>query len=63
MVTICQRQVRTAPAGGILGLDLGAAIQIGIGLGYDAAALAELLPAAEAGMMAAFDEARDGNRE
>ncbi len=62
MITLCQRQLRPAPAGGILGLDLAVALQIGAALGYGQAALAALLPAAEAGMMAAFEEAADGSR-
>jgi hypothetical protein len=46
-------QLRLAPNGtGVLGLDLGALLALGIALGYEPAALAELLPAAEAGAVA-----------
>ena len=42
--------------GGVSGLDFTAAFACGQALGYDLAALAELLPAAEAGMVAALNE-------
>ena len=51
----CSGQVRAAP-GAALDLDFGAAFAIGQALGYDLVALAELLPAAEAGMIAAINE-------
>lgn len=55
MVLRCAGQLRLVP-GAAIGLDLGACLAIGAALGYDAAALAELLPAAEAGMIAALNE-------
>ena len=51
----CAGQIRAIP-GAVLGLDFGAAMTIGAALGYDAVALAELLPSGEAGMIAAINE-------
>jgi hypothetical protein len=51
----CAGQLRTSPFG-VVGLDMGAAIKIGEALGYDAPALAELLPSCEAGIVAAMNE-------
>jgi hypothetical protein len=51
----CSGQIRAVP-GAALGLDFGAAFAIGQALSYDLVALAELLPAAEAGMIAAINE-------
>jgi hypothetical protein len=42
--------------GGVSGLDFAAAFACGRALGYDLAALAELLPTAEAGMVAAIND-------
>lgn len=53
MLQRCSGQLRAIP-GAVVGLDFGAALAIGVALGYDATALAELLPAAEAGMVAAL---------
>ncbi|MDD3183407.1 MAG: hypothetical protein PHD48_11485 [Alphaproteobacteria bacterium] len=39
----------------VLGLDIGAAIKMGEALGYDATALAELLPFCESGMVSAIN--------
>ncbi|MBF0563192.1 MAG: hypothetical protein HQL37_14540 [Alphaproteobacteria bacterium] len=43
----------------MLGFDLGACLAWGTAAGYDAMALALLLPAIEAGMMAAIFEQRE----
>ena len=51
----CSGQIRVIP-GAAVGLDFTAALAVAAALGYDAAALAELLPAAEAGMIAAINE-------
>jgi hypothetical protein len=51
----CSGQIRVIP-GAAVGLDFAAALAVGAALGYDAAALAELLPAGEAGMIAAINE-------
>ena len=39
----------------MIGLDLAAVIYLAAALGYDARAVAELLPAAEAGLVAALN--------
>jgi hypothetical protein len=51
----CSGQIRAIP-GAAVGLDFAAALAVGVALGYDAAALAELLPAGESGMIAAINE-------
>ena len=51
----CAGQLRLAPMGGVSGLDFTAAFACAHALGYDLMALAELLPAAEAGMVAAIN--------
>jgi hypothetical protein len=43
-------------AGAVLGLDLAAALQLGEALGHDRPALAELLPSADAGLLAALNQ-------
>jgi hypothetical protein len=48
-------QLRIAP-GAVIGLDLAAALPIGEALGHDLQALAELLPAGEAGLVKALNE-------
>lgn len=59
-----QNQVRAAGMTGVVvGLDLGAALSLGAALGYDTAALAELLPAGEAGMIAALIERQDKDKD
>jgi hypothetical protein len=49
----CQGQLRLAPSGHIIGIDMDAALQIGAARGYDLAALTQLLPVAEAGLIEA----------
>ena len=57
MLTRCAGQLRLAPNGSVvLGLDLAAAIALAMALGYDIRAVAELLPAAEAGLIKALNE-------
>lgn len=52
MLLRVQNQVRTAGmAGVVVGLDLGVAMSMAAALGYDTRAVADLLPAAEAGMI------------
>lgn len=46
----CVGQLRVGPAGPV-GLDFSAAFALGAALGYERVGLAELLPAAEAGLM------------
>ncbi len=55
VTTRCAGQLRLAPHASIVGIDMAAAMTMGAALGHDAYALAELLPAAEAGMIAAFN--------
>jgi hypothetical protein len=46
----CQGQLRLAPSGHVIGIDMDAALKIGAARGSDLAVLSELLPAAEAGL-------------
>lgn len=56
MILRCSGQLRLAPqAGIIIGIDMSAALAIGAALGHDVHALAELLPAAEVGLVAAIN--------
>ena len=47
----CQGQLRLAPSGHIVGIDMHAALKIGAARAYNVAVLSELLPAAEAGLV------------
>ena len=55
----CQSQLRLAPSGHVIGIDMRTALRLGAPRGYDLAVLSELLPAAEAGLIEAFC-AREG---
>jgi protein-L-isoaspartate O-methyltransferase len=57
----CQGQLRLAPSGHVVGIDVNAALKIGTARGYNLAVLSELLPAAEAGLVEALsiDRIRD----
>jgi hypothetical protein len=50
----CQGQLRLAPSGHVLGIDIDAALRLGAARGYDLEALSELFPAAEAGLVEAL---------
>jgi hypothetical protein len=50
----CQGQLRLAPRGHVIGIDMDAAVTLAAARGYDLAVLSELLPAAEAGMVEAL---------
>ena len=50
----CQGQLRLAPSGHVIGIDMDAALKIGAARGCDLAVLSELLPAAEAGVLEAL---------
>ena len=50
----CQGQLRLAPSGHVMGIDMEAAVTLAIARGYDLAVLSELLPAAEAGFVEAL---------
>jgi hypothetical protein len=43
----CQGQLRLAPSGHVIGIDMAAALQIAAARSHDRAVLSELLPAAE----------------
>ena len=61
MLLACQGQLRLAPSGHVVGIDLDAALRLGAARGCDLAVLSELLPAAEAGLVEALssDRVRD----
>ena len=59
MLLRCQGQVRSAGMGGATGLDMGVALRVAEIAGADPAVMIELLPAAEAGMVAGY--AKRGN--
>jgi len=50
----CQGQLRLAPSGHVIGIDIDAALTIANARGYDVGVLSELLPAAEAGSVEAL---------
>ena len=54
VLLVCQGQLRLAPSGHGIGIEMDAALRIGSARGYDLAALSELLPAAEAGLVEAL---------
>jgi hypothetical protein len=49
----CQGQLRLAPSGHVVGIDMNAALKIGGARGWNLEVLSELLPAAEAGLVEA----------
>jgi hypothetical protein len=57
----CQGQLRLAQSGHVIGINMQAALQFAAARGHDLAALSELLPAAEAGLVEALcsDRVRD----
>jgi hypothetical protein len=57
----CQGQLRLAPSGDVVGIDMDAALRVAAARGSDLAVLSELLPAAEAGLVEALrtDRVRD----
>ena len=50
----CQGQVRLAPGGNVIGIDMSSALKLGAARGSNLAVLSELLPAAEAGFVGAL---------
>ena len=50
----CQNQLRLAPSGHVVGIDLNATLRLAAARGCDLAVLSELLPAAEAGLIEAL---------
>ena len=59
----CQGQVRVAGFGQIVGLDYGAVLKMAEFLGLNMAAVAALLPFAEAGLIEGMRRLRDQNGE
>jgi hypothetical protein len=55
----CQGQLRLAPSGHVVGIDMHAALQLAAVRDCDLAVLSELLPAAEAGLVEALDAKTD----
>jgi len=54
-------QLRLAPAGGIIGWDMSAALALASSLGFEVAPVAELLPLIEAVMVKKLNEQMDQN--
>jgi hypothetical protein len=54
MLLACQGQLRLAPSGHIVGIDVNAALELAAARRYDLAVLSELLAAAEAGLVEAL---------
>jgi hypothetical protein len=54
----CQGQLRLAPGGHVIGIDMDSGLKIGAARGSDLAVLSELLPAAEAGLIEALCSGR-----
>jgi hypothetical protein len=50
----CQGQLRLAPSGHVVGIDMDTSLKIGAARGYDLEVLSELLPVAEAGLVEAL---------
>ena len=50
----CQGQLRLAPSGQMIGIDMHAALRLAAARGYDLVVLSELLPAGEAGLVEAL---------
>jgi hypothetical protein len=50
----CQGQLRLAPSGHVIGIDMDAALKLGAARGRNLEVLSELLPAAEAGLVEAW---------
>ena len=57
----CQGQLRFAPSGHLIGIDMDAGLRMGAARGHDHAALSELLPAAEVGLVEAIGSDRVRN--
>jgi hypothetical protein len=58
----CQGQLRLAPSGHVIGIDMHTALELGAARDCDLAVLSELLPAADAGLVEALrsDSVWDG---
>ena len=60
VVLACQGQLRLAPSGHVIGIQMSTALRLGAARGCDLIVLSELLPAAEAGLVEALSV--DGSR-
>jgi hypothetical protein len=58
----CQGQLRLAPTGHVVGIDMNTVLRLGAARGCDLAVLSELLPAVEAGLVDALSMDR-GRRD
>jgi hypothetical protein len=54
VLLVCQGQLRLAPSAHVIGIDMDVALSLAAARGCDLAVLAELLPAAEAGLVEAL---------
>ena len=59
MLLACQGQLRLAPTGHVIGIDMGTALQLAAARGCDMVVISELLPAAEAGLLEASSANND----
>jgi hypothetical protein len=50
----CQGQLRLAPSGHVIGIDMGVALGLATARGYDLEVLSKLLPDAETGLVEAL---------
>ena len=57
----CQGQLRLAPSGHVIGIDMDTALKIGAARGYNRAVLSELLPATGAGLVEALCAGRESD--
>jgi hypothetical protein len=63
VLVACQGQLRLAPSGHVIGIEMNAALGLAIARGCDIAVLSELLPAAEAGVVEALSTDRARGNE
>jgi len=56
VLVTCLGQLRLAPSGQVIGIDLGVAMKIAEARGCDPGVVSELLQAAEAGLVEAFND-------
>jgi hypothetical protein len=55
----CQGQLRLAPSGHVIGIDMSTALRVGAARNCNPEVLSELLPAAEAGLVEALSTRTD----
>lgn len=56
LLTGCGRQLRVAPMGGIIGVDMGVILSAGAALDIDVEMLADVLPSVEAAILTGMDD-------